>query len=91
MRDESRIRVLIAEDEAHLGTLLGITNGAWVSVSRCATDARTRRMKAESYDVALRTSYPGVDASRAAAVRGSRRPGRHIITGTHHRDGRSAP
>jgi two-component system response regulator AtoC len=55
MRDESRIRVLIAEDEAHLGTLLEnyLTGRGFQVTSRRDGRAALEAMKAEAYDVAL--------------------------------------
>jgi DNA-binding NtrC family response regulator len=55
MRDESRIRVLIAEDEAHLGILLEnyLTGRGFQVTSRRDGRAALEAMKAEAYDVAL--------------------------------------
>src|SRR5687768_8884458 len=55
MRDESRIRVLIAEDEAHLGTLLEnyLTGRGFQVTTRRDGRAALDAMKAEAYDVAL--------------------------------------
>ena len=55
MRDESRIRVLIAEDEAHLGTLLEnyLTGRGFQVTTRRDGRAALEAMKAEAYDVAL--------------------------------------
>src|ERR671922_1172342 len=55
MRDESRIRVLIAEDEPHLGTLLEnyLTGRGFQVTSRRDGRAALEAMKAEAYDVAL--------------------------------------
>jgi DNA-binding NtrC family response regulator len=55
MRDESRIRVLIAEDEPHLGTLLEnyLTGRGFQVTSRRDGRAALDAMKAEAYDVAL--------------------------------------
>src|SRR5687768_666094 len=55
MREESRIRVLIAEDEAHLGTLLEnyLTGRGFQVTTRRDGRAALDAMKAEAYDVAL--------------------------------------
>jgi DNA-binding response OmpR family regulator len=55
MRDESRIRVLIAEDESHLGTLLEnyLTGRGFQVTTRRDGRAALEAMKAEAYDVAL--------------------------------------
>src|SRR5688572_21167737 len=55
MRDKSRIRVLIEEDEAHLGTPLEnyLTGRGFQVTSRRDGRAALEAMKAEAYDVAL--------------------------------------
>src|SRR5918999_918842 len=55
MRDESRIRVLIAEDEAHLGTLLEnyLTGRGFQVTTRRDGRAALTALRAEAYDVAL--------------------------------------
>jgi DNA-binding NtrC family response regulator len=55
MRDEARIRILIAEDEPHLGTLLEnyLTGRGYQVTSRRDGRAALEAMKAEAYDVAL--------------------------------------
>ncbi|NUQ22228.1 MAG: sigma-54-dependent Fis family transcriptional regulator [Gemmatimonadaceae bacterium] len=55
MKEQTRIKVLVAEDEANLGTILeGFLTGRGYSVTTCRDGrAALAAMRAESYDVAL--------------------------------------